>query len=227
MSAIYKARPAAKSVFETATQYLNYFLSTWLLLPLWQSWSDFGRLVASVLLKIPIKGVLPTTNHLESFNRLLKRKYIPLWQRSGSRLHFNFLISILITNILPEIFANCQAHRHYNDWLLKWFSSPSNSAKITVTLELRQNPSREVGPKLCWWREDHQWDRNTQYIFWCNGLHGITMHTDGGGYKALCPLSSWAGAVYSLQLQYKGYASCDCPDFLYRSSACKHLHAFA
>ncbi|KZP26697.1 hypothetical protein FIBSPDRAFT_887184 [Athelia psychrophila] len=33
------------------------------------------------------------------------------------------------------------------------------------------------------------------------------MHTDGGGYKALCPLSSWAGAVYSLQLQYKGYAS--------------------
>lgn len=51
MSAIYKARPAAKSVFETATQYLNYFLSTWLLLPLWQSWSDFGRLAASVLLK--------------------------------------------------------------------------------------------------------------------------------------------------------------------------------
>ncbi|KZP26708.1 hypothetical protein FIBSPDRAFT_887193 [Athelia psychrophila] len=118
MSAIYKARPAAKSVFETATQYLNYFLSTWLLLPLWQSWSDFGRLAASVLLK-------------------------------------NSNQSILITNILPEIFANCQAHRHYNDWLLKWFSSPSNSAKITVTLELRQNPSREVGPKLCWWREDH------------------------------------------------------------------------
>lgn len=226
MSAIYGASPAAKSAFEAATQYLNYFLSTWLPLPLWQSWSDFGRLIASALLKIPIAGVLPTTNHLESFNRLLKRKYIPLWQRSGSRLRFDFLISILITNILPEIFANRQAQQDYSNWLLKRFSSTSNSTNIAAALELRQHPNRAVGPKLCWWREDRQRGSDAQDLLRRNCLHDITMHAGGGGYEASCSSSSRAGAVYSLQLQREGYASCDCPDFLHRGGACKHLRAF-
>lgn len=61
-----------------AVAYLDYLTMTWMLELLWQSWSHKGHSVASV--------VLSTTNHLESFNGLLKRKYIPCWQHSGSCL---------------------------------------------------------------------------------------------------------------------------------------------
>jgi hypothetical protein len=46
--------------------------------PLWQSWSDFGRRVVASILKYPFEGILPTTNHLKSFNGLLKQKH--LWR---------------------------------------------------------------------------------------------------------------------------------------------------
>jgi len=45
------------------------------------------------------------TNNLESFNALLKRKYIPQWSNSGNRLRLNIFIHYLILKILPEVFA--------------------------------------------------------------------------------------------------------------------------
>ncbi|KAF8518308.1 hypothetical protein JB92DRAFT_3082453 [Gautieria morchelliformis] len=61
-------------------RYLDYLTDTWMSHALWQSWSARGRQQASVLLDIPVEGVLPTTNHLESFNGILKRKHIARWQ---------------------------------------------------------------------------------------------------------------------------------------------------
>ncbi|EKM49404.1 uncharacterized protein PHACADRAFT_167239 [Phanerochaete carnosa HHB-10118-sp] len=43
---------------------------------LWQSWSDFGRCVAAVHLECAVEEVLPTTNYLESFNGVFKRKHL-------------------------------------------------------------------------------------------------------------------------------------------------------
>lgn len=191
---------------------------------LWQSWSDFGRLVASAILKVPISGVLPTTNHLESFNRLLKRKYIPLWQRSGSRLRFDFLISVLITEILPTIFANRRAQQDYADWLSKRFPTNSNSADILTSLDYRQGGQRGGG-KICWWREDGQRDADAGGLLSRGCLRDIAMHANSNGYESGCASSSRVGVVYHLHLQREGYGSCDCPDFVHRGGACKHLRA--
>ena len=51
---------------------LKYLDTYWTTESLWQCWSDFGCRVAAGLLKCTFEGVLPTTNHLESFNGVLK-----------------------------------------------------------------------------------------------------------------------------------------------------------
>ncbi|KAJ7787555.1 hypothetical protein B0H14DRAFT_279459 [Mycena olivaceomarginata] len=57
-------------------------------------------------------GVIPTTNHLESFNGILKRKHLRRWQNGGRRIRVDVLIQILITHILPSIF---QERRLYQE----------------------------------------------------------------------------------------------------------------
>ena len=68
------------SASHAAVTYIDYIVNTWMPIPLWKSWSHKGHTIASTILKIPIEGVLPTTNHIEAFNGLLKCKYIPRWQ---------------------------------------------------------------------------------------------------------------------------------------------------
>ncbi|KAF7971659.1 hypothetical protein HWV62_20624 [Athelia sp. TMB] len=226
VSAFSRVDPSAKCASDAAVEYLDYLILTWMPLSLWQSWSEFGRLVASAMLKIPIEGVLPTTNHLESFNRLLKRKYLPLWQHSGSWLRFDFLISVLITNILPQIFANRRANEEYTLWLQDRFSTPSNSASIIASLRGVGRHGSDSGRRLCWWRADVRRDQDAQSLLQRGCLYNITMHADQDGYEAMCASSSLIGAVYRLELQRRGYASCNCPDFINRGGACKHLRAF-
>lgn len=60
-------------------EHLDYLQSYWGREALWQSWSDFGRCVAAVCLGCVVEGVLPTTNHLESFNGVSKRKHLKRW----------------------------------------------------------------------------------------------------------------------------------------------------
>ncbi|KAI0336984.1 hypothetical protein BDW22DRAFT_1295758, partial [Trametopsis cervina] len=57
-------------------KYLDYMISTWMPAELWASWSRYGREKAAQYLKIPLECVIPTTNHLESLNGNLKRKYV-------------------------------------------------------------------------------------------------------------------------------------------------------
>ncbi|KAF7348406.1 hypothetical protein MSAN_01794600 [Mycena sanguinolenta] len=68
---------------EKGLLHLDYLSTYWLSFDLWASWSDFGRYTAAKILGCEFDGVLPTTNHLESFNGLLKRKYLRRWQRGG------------------------------------------------------------------------------------------------------------------------------------------------
>ena len=56
--------------------YLKYLSDTWMPAPLWHSWSQKGCMEASNILNIPVEGIIPTTNHLESFNGVLKTKHI-------------------------------------------------------------------------------------------------------------------------------------------------------
>jgi hypothetical protein len=93
------------SIFERGIKHLNdYLLGHWMMDALWHSWSDFGCHIATQIMNCPLKGVLPTTNHLELFNGLLKWKHLWHWQNGGRHLHVDVLLKILITKVLPSIF---------------------------------------------------------------------------------------------------------------------------
>jgi hypothetical protein len=109
---------------------------------------------------MPIEGVLPTTNHLESFNAVLKTQHLPQWQRSGTRLRIDFLILILITKILPGIFTLRQSLCEYKQWLRTRFSDgPRGLDPATF-----HKPSRPISwsssdnSGICWWPRDEKKD---------------------------------------------------------------------
>lgn len=89
---------------EKGLLHLRYLSSYWLSPALWSSWSDFGRHSAAKILGCDFDGVLPTTNHLESFNGVLKRRHLRRWQRGGRRLRLDILVNVLVSEILPSIF---------------------------------------------------------------------------------------------------------------------------
>jgi hypothetical protein len=96
---------------ERGLLHLEYLSTYWLSFDLWASWSEFGRYTAAGILRCECEGVLPTTNHLESFNGLLKRKYFRRWQRGGRRLRVDVPINVIITKILPAVFAQRRMQR--------------------------------------------------------------------------------------------------------------------
>ncbi|EPS94902.1 hypothetical protein FOMPIDRAFT_1095422, partial [Fomitopsis schrenkii] len=57
-------------------KHLEYLTNYWTTENLWSSWSNHGRAIAAGILHCAIEGVLPTTNHLEAFNRVLKRDHL-------------------------------------------------------------------------------------------------------------------------------------------------------
>ena len=142
--------PAA---LHNAVTYINYIINTWMPEPLWQSWSHKGHTIASMILKIHIEGVLPTTNHLEAFNGLLKCKYIPQWQQSGSHLCFDFLIHIFVTKIIPDIFTPWLLHQNYLQWVAKHFADHTGGVNLVGNQKLG---ALKMVKQLCWWDLD-QW----------------------------------------------------------------------
>ncbi|KAJ3874903.1 hypothetical protein F5051DRAFT_462323 [Lentinula edodes] len=70
------ANPEAKSALKGGLSHLDYLNKHWMSVPMWQTWSEWGHVAASVLLNVTVEDVIPTTNHLKSFNAILKRKYI-------------------------------------------------------------------------------------------------------------------------------------------------------
>ena len=56
--------------------HVKYLLDTQMPNSIWHSWSQQGRFTASKVLDIEVEGIIPTTNPLEAFNSVLKRKHI-------------------------------------------------------------------------------------------------------------------------------------------------------
>lgn len=92
------------NVADGALNHLEYLSTYWLRLSLWESWSKAGRVKAAKRLGRPINDILPTTNHLEAFNGVLKRKHLRRGQHGGHRLRVDVLVHLLIVHALPSIF---------------------------------------------------------------------------------------------------------------------------
>lgn len=192
---------------------------------MWKSWSDWGRLAASVAIGVTIDGIVPTTNHLESFNAILKWKHLLAWLHSGHCLHFDSLIHILITQILPGIFSHRQAYQEYSEWLMSRFQAHSGGDDLRNS---HNTEKKNHTATACWWGPDESRDSQAQQLLQLQHFT-ITHGTDAHSYCAICA-SSKANirnpnhVHYTIDIHHNGISSCSCPDFTQNNGlACKHL----
>ena len=212
--------------------YLEYLHSTWMPESLWQGWSQKGRVVAAMRLKIPIEGVLPTTNHLESFNGLLKWKYIRRWQHSGARLRFDFLIHTLVTKILPEIFSLRRSHHQYTSWLTNRFRHSTGGLDLNAKRSTYSVPACTPSQSKClyWYQVDGRRDNEAIIIVNTGRIYNIQIANPPDSVTATCAASSASlqdpnHLRYMMSMHCAGIAHCECADFANRGGACKHLRA--
>lgn len=210
--------------------YLGYMRETWLNESLWSSWSQHGRDRASTKLQRPVEGILPTTNHLESFNAVLKRKHIPAWQRSGNRLRFDIFIHHLILKILPEIFAQRRMQHDFNLWVSQRFHQVSGGQDLRKH-DKSQKSGAPTTPSiiLAWFSEDAARDQKAQQIVAVSRIFQIP---SGRPYEvwATCAASNADIRItnhlrYWLTIHPTGSATCTCYDWITNGGACKHLRA--
>ncbi|KAJ6560824.1 hypothetical protein DFH09DRAFT_1482414 [Mycena vulgaris] len=124
-------------------------------------WSDYGRKVAASLLGCEMDGVIPTTNHLESFNGVLKRKHLRRWQNGGRRIRVDVLIRILIIHILPSIF---QERRLYQDQELR-IAAQVRLLPGGANLLKNRSAGRQIIPKIAYLLPDEDRDQHAQELF--------------------------------------------------------------
>ncbi|KAJ3966696.1 hypothetical protein EV361DRAFT_766651, partial [Lentinula raphanica] len=213
---------------EAGIEHLRYLEDYWLKLSLWQSWSEWGRLAAAAAIKIPVEGIIPTTNHLESFNMVLKKKYIEQHLRSGHRLRFDLLIALLITDILPKVYSRRRAMREHTSWLDTRFfkgAGAQNLSELQEKLSASRQEQARILRSVCWWSTNVKQDAQAREILQLNRLHSIANGSSPHTFTALCT-SSQLNTVYSLTLSPNGEGSCTCPYFYNEGGACKHLRAF-
>ncbi|KAJ3870920.1 hypothetical protein F5051DRAFT_446926 [Lentinula edodes] len=221
--------PAAKVASKGRVLHLDYLDKYWMPVPMWQSWSECGRIAASTLLKVPVEGVILTTNHLESFNAILKRKYIRSWLHSGHRLHFDVLIILLVTRILPDLFACRLSGRNHRIWVSEHFKEAAGGLDLRVLQEKIQAERKDLENKarrVCWWEDDPKRQALGGTLVSSIGEH-VFQGTDDSErfYTCQCPSSRNPAQDYTVTLHRLGRGSCNCFDFQEQGGACKHLWA--
>jgi hypothetical protein len=173
-----------------------------------------------------VEGVLPTTNHLESFNGLLKNKHLRRWQRGGRRLRFDVLIHTLITRILPSVFeqrALLAAERRRCDELVRTIPGGAE-----IVARLRQAGGRPISALVFYLHPDPRRDEQAAQLL-ANKQIGTPAVTSTGldfeCYSSIAFDVEIDPARYVVHLSYVGHSHCSCLDFVRRGGACKHLRA--
>lgn len=192
---------------------------------MWSSWSRKGRNLAAGRLKIPLEGVLPTTNHLESLNGALKRKYIPQWQHSGHRLRFDMLLYHLVSSILPQIYAQQRIVTQYAVWKARRFQISTPNDTTGATSAAGPSYVAQAHVPYAWYTPDARRDADAKAIFASHKLHPIPSARPHELW-ARCTSVSDDSKTYWLTSHPSGAATCTCPDWLRRGGACKHMRAF-
>ncbi|KIJ41571.1 hypothetical protein M422DRAFT_780303 [Sphaerobolus stellatus SS14] len=236
---IMSTNPNTSASAKNGLTYLKYLTTTWLVEPLWKSWSQHGRNEAAKILGVPIKNVAPTTNHLESFNGVLKKKYIRSFQKGRHRIRFDLLVFLLVTRVLPGIFQQRKAESQYYDWLSQRFVQNVGGRDLVQERDSRlqeknsQHQSVTQSPfEFTWWIPDGQTNGE-------DGVAHIIKNKRIGNIRWLGPYTITASCAssledmrlvehkrYTLLMNYYGWATCSCPAFENNGYACKHLWAF-
>ena len=208
--------------------------------PLWESWSQYGRVEAAKILNRPVDAIAPTTNHLESFNGVLKHKHLRRFQRGGRKMRIDLLIYLLATRILPGVFQQRKVEEDFYCWLSMRFKEQGGSRDLVEEHLARRRASTKKAPststepnyEFTWWPTDSQSQHQEEalYIIRKRRISDFKW-TDGFTITATCASSHVDIRVqghmrYKLLLNCYGWGACSCPSFSKFGCACKHLWAF-
>lgn len=218
-----------------ALAHLTYLAEYWMAESLWRSWSAFGRRVAADKLGREVSMILTTTNHLESFNGVLKRKHLRRWQRGNRRLRIDVLLHLLITNILPSVFQARALERQENIRLTAMVQELPGGVELVKQLGIGKNglrrvrqscrtipyailtpdPSRDAGAA------DLVAERQISAPEYIEHTHSFEFDC----FSSLATESDKVPTQYKIHIGVDGSAACSCPDFLRHGIACKHIRA--
>ena len=222
--------PKSESSGRAGLKYIEYLEVTWMPQSLWDSWSEEGRGHAAGVLGVDIGDVLPTTNHLESFNGVLKRKHISQWQRSGRKLRFDVLVFRLVLYIMPNIYAQFRLIHSFEVWKKERFANVAGVQGVSRQLRTVDSTIRTPSGAIAWYPPDPIRDGFAKDIVRLRLIVPI---------PSMKPFELWATCAstgantsdpnypcYWLTAHPSGHATCTCADWLNRGGACKHLRAF-
>ncbi len=230
--------PQDVQLAEAALEHLTYLGGYWMSESLWRSWSAYGRQEAAGRLGFEVNMVLTTTNHLESFNGILKRKHLVRWQRGNRRLRLDVLLHLLITNIIPSLFearALEQKERTRLSAMLKALPGGDALAQEKEARDRHAAPQSQLSssaakPACAVYILDPTRDIAASEMFSEKQISVPTFSVEAQTFEFDC-FSSRALASDILPIQYKiavgldGSAACSCPDFMSHGHACKHIRA--
>ncbi|KAJ6556909.1 hypothetical protein B0H10DRAFT_1630460, partial [Mycena sp. CBHHK59/15] len=208
------------------TEHINYLDSYWTTENLWPSWSDYGRTVLVSMLGTAVDGVIPTTNHLESFNGVLKRIHLRRWQNGGRRLRVDVLIHALMIYILPSIFKEHRLNQEQAMQIAALIRLLPGGASL---LEQKKGPKAHPPvPKIGYLVLDPDRDGRARELVANGQISAPTLLPENTGFS-LTSYSSRALAIdttptlYTIRIGFNGITTCKRPDFEERGGACKHI----
>ena len=213
------------TIAKSALDHINYLSSYWLASePLWHSWSDKGRQDAATILRCPIESVVGTTNHLESFNGLLKNHKLQRYKRNGYRMRLDLLTRVLVDNILPGIFKRSRLRRREEDLINKRILSLPGGELLIKKISQTVNISTPVA----FFKADAGRDQAAKLLFENKQISVPEFGSDGFTftcYSSVALATDSTPVSYTVNLQLHGAGLCTCPDFQSRGGACKHMRA--
>ncbi|KAH9922232.1 uncharacterized protein B0H18DRAFT_1121050 [Fomitopsis serialis] len=223
----------AQKAADTVVEFVSYLRATWMPYALWRSWAKRGKEDAAKRMNVQIAAILPTTNHLESFNGSLKRKYIPQWQHSGHRLRLDVLLVCMSLDIMPRVYARQRMLSQFEVWKKDRFEIAAGGVPIQRASRMH-NLAGPAGQgsvhAYTWYEEDERRDQEAYQIYHRQSLRAIPARRP---YELWATCDSSRNALpnqtpirYWLTIHPSGSATCTCMDWLKRGGACKHLRAF-
>lgn len=219
--------PTAALAVDGGLAHLDYLSANWVdRIQIWKSWSAHGRNIAAGILGCTFDWVLTTTNHLESFNNVLKNKHLRRWQRNGRRLRLDVLVSILIMKVLPSIFEQRSLEETQRlAWEVRLKRSGAEHLIGRQGNSLRQPGTAYLVP-------DEFRDTAAAALFERNQIGNPEFDLSGPVVKLTFQcLSAFAletessATTYTVTMELDGAANCTCGDFVHRGGACKHIRA--
>ncbi|KAJ7845401.1 hypothetical protein B0H14DRAFT_3683866 [Mycena olivaceomarginata] len=154
------------------------------------------------------QGVIPTTNHLEAFNGVLKGTHLRRWGKDGRRIRVDVLIHALAVYILPSIFKE---RRMISE-------QASRIAALLVP----------AVPKVAYLVPDEKRDARAQELLSHRQISAPTVLSGNVGltltsYSSRALSFETTPTTYTIRLGFSGVVCCDCQDFKHHGGACKHI----